>query len=99
MVKSFHVLEDFKRLPRLILVTVQLPLYQPKFIVGVSEIMFEDLLDHILIRIPCCHIYGRDKLGIVVKWSKVGNVSGLLLPICEVAKSVPELMRSVDIGH
>jgi hypothetical protein len=40
MVKSFHVLEDFKRFLSLILVTVQLPLYQLKLLVEVSEVVF-----------------------------------------------------------
>ena len=37
------------------------------------------------------------KLRIVVKWLQVGNVSGVLLPIREVANSVPELVWSVDL--
>ena len=38
--ESFHVLEDFNLFPRLIFVTVQLPPYQPQFIVSVSEVVY-----------------------------------------------------------
>ena len=54
----------------------------PTTIVGVSEVVFYDSLDHILIRIPCCHIYGRKFFWIIVKWPQVDNISGVLLPLC-----------------
>jgi len=57
---------------------------------------FSFRLIHMLIRIPSCHIYGRHKLRIEVKWAGVANGSGALLSIREVTNSVPKLVGSVD---